>query len=143
MPTRAELRWWAMGRTRGSRGHGTRITAALGRVRSWRGMQTGDTIVAVSSAAGSGARMIVRVSGAGAHGIARELTSLEVVEAGRAVEARVWPGAMGWVYSFGAPRSYTGEDLVEFHVPGNPVLGRMLLGRIVELGARQAEAGEF
>src|SRR5437764_14335439 len=106
-------------------------------------MQTGDTIVAVSTAAGSGARMILRVSGPASHGIARELTELENVEARRAVETRVWPGAMGWVYAFAAPRSYTGEDLVEFHLPGNAVLGRMLLGRIIDLGARGAEAGEF
>ncbi|MDB5318617.1 MAG: trmE [Phycisphaerales bacterium] len=49
----------------------------------------------------------------------------------------------GWVYWFAGPRSYTGEDLVEFHVPGSPLLGRMLLDEIVRRGARLAEAGEF
>jgi tRNA modification GTPase len=106
-------------------------------------MQSGDTIVAVSTAAGAGARMIVRVSGPGAHAVARELTGRATLEAGRAVAGRVWPGVGGWVYAFAGPRSYTGEDLVEFHVPGNPVLGRMLLARVVEAGARQAEPGEF
>ena len=47
------------------------------------------------------------------------------------------------VLSFRAPRSSTGEDVVEYHVPGSPwVIGR-LLKRLFELGARQAEPGEF
>src|SRR6478735_2240804 len=106
-------------------------------------MQSGDTIAAISTAAGSGARMIVRVSGPGSHGVALELTTLREFDVGRAVATRVWPGTVGGVYVFGGPRSYRGEDLVEFHVPGNPGLGRMIRGRVIELGARQAEAGEF
>jgi tRNA modification GTPase len=47
------------------------------------------------------------------------------------------------VYVFRGPRSYTGEDLVEVHVPGNAVLVRKVVERCVELGARAAEAGEF
>ncbi len=48
-----------------------------------------------------------------------------------------------WVYVFEAPHSYTGEDLIELHIPGNPLLARLVLERLVALGARQAEAGEF
>ncbi len=48
-----------------------------------------------------------------------------------------------WVYLFAAPRSYTGEDLVELHLPGNPLLGRLVLERLFAEGARQAEPGEF
>jgi len=48
-----------------------------------------------------------------------------------------------WVYTFVAPRSYTGEELVELHIPGNAILARMLLTRLIELGARQADPGEF
>jgi tRNA modification GTPase len=33
--------------------------------------------------------------------------------------------------------------LIEFHIPGSPLLARMLVGRAMELGARGAEAGEF
>ena len=32
---------------------------------------------------------------------------------------------------------------MEFHVPGNPVLARMMLDESLRRGARQAEAGEF
>ncbi len=48
-----------------------------------------------------------------------------------------------WVYLFVGPRSYTGQDLVELHVPGNPLLARILLDWIVQEGARLAEPGEF
>jgi tRNA modification GTPase len=106
-------------------------------------MDARDTIAAVSSAVGVGARMIVRVSGGAAHGLARQLAPVGRIAPGAALSCRIWPGVMGWVYWFTGPRSYTGEDLVEFHVPGSPVLGRMLLEEIVRRGARQAEPGEF
>src|SRR5690606_19456396 len=48
-----------------------------------------------------------------------------------------------WLYVFGAPRSYTGEDVVELHLPGNPLLARLVLDELIQRGARQAEAGEF
>ncbi|MFI5380205.1 MAG: tRNA modification GTPase [Tepidisphaerales bacterium] len=48
-----------------------------------------------------------------------------------------------WLYIFSAPRSYTGEDLVEIHLPGNPLLARLLLQELIRAGARQADAGEF
>jgi tRNA modification GTPase len=33
--------------------------------------------------------------------------------------------------------------LIEFHIPGNPMLARMLLDEVIRRGARLAEAGEF
>src|SRR5689334_6783502 len=107
-------------------------------------MNTQDTIVAISSAVGPAARMIVRVSGDQAGRIGGELAEIWEARPGRAVLATIWPGAKGWVYWFAGPRSYTGEDLVEFHIPGSPALARMLLDEIVRrAGARQAEPGEF
>ncbi|MBO5286052.1 MAG: tRNA uridine-5-carboxymethylaminomethyl(34) synthesis GTPase MnmE [Clostridia bacterium] len=44
---------------------------------------------------------------------------------------------------FKAPKSYTGEDMVEFHCHGGPAIVRGLLKRTVELGARPANRGEF
>ncbi len=44
---------------------------------------------------------------------------------------------------FQSPRSYTGEDLVEIHLPGSPVLAKMLLDELFRRGVRGAEAGEF
>ncbi len=44
---------------------------------------------------------------------------------------------------FAAPRSYTGEDVLEIQAHGGVAILRMLLRRCVELGARLAEPGEF
>lgn len=44
---------------------------------------------------------------------------------------------------FPAPASYTGEDVLELHGHGGPVVLQMLLSRCQELGARLAEPGEF
>ncbi len=52
-------------------------------------------------------------------------------------------GVRAWVYLFRGPHSYTGEDVAEFHIPGNPLLARMLLDELIARGARLAEAGEF
>ncbi|OED34351.1 tRNA uridine-5-carboxymethylaminomethyl(34) synthesis GTPase MnmE [PVC group bacterium (ex Bugula neritina AB1)] len=47
------------------------------------------------------------------------------------------------VVKFLAPNSYTGEDLVEFHCHGSPVIVDFILEKTVELGASLAEPGEF
>jgi tRNA modification GTPase len=107
---------------------------------------TGDTIAAIASATGPAARMIVRVSGTGALGIVGRFVALEGAEAGSAFRTPLAFGGLSvpaWVYVFRAPRSYTGEDSVELHVPGNPVLARLLLDELTRAGARHAEPGEF
>ena len=47
------------------------------------------------------------------------------------------------VLFFPAPASYTGEDLVEFQLHGNPLLVRRFLELLGSLGIRLAEPGEF
>jgi tRNA modification GTPase len=42
-----------------------------------------------------------------------------------------------------APRSYTGEDVVEISCHGNPVVVQAILERTMQCGARLAEPGEF
>ena len=109
-------------------------------------MQSGDTIAAVSSAVGPAARMIVRVSGPRAWQIAQAISPEASLFASSACRAGLQLGAMtvpATLYSFQSPRSYTGEDLVEFHIPGNPLIVRLLLGELIAQGARPAEAGEF
>jgi len=44
---------------------------------------------------------------------------------------------------FQRPHSYTGEDVVELHGHGSPVVAVMLVQRCIELGARMARPGEF
>jgi tRNA modification GTPase len=105
-----------------------------------------DTIAAISSAGGRGTRMIVRVGGGGAVAIAGGILQepVRVANSAQVNRLKLDGGSCPvWVYLFAAPRSYTGEDLVELHVPGNPLLARMVLARLFAAGARQAEAGEF
>jgi tRNA modification GTPase len=47
------------------------------------------------------------------------------------------------VVFFKGPGSYTGEDLVEFQLHGNPLLVRRFLDHLGTLGIRLAEPGEF
>ncbi len=49
----------------------------------------------------------------------------------------------GLALYFPAPRSYTGEDVLELHGHGGPVVMDLLLHRCLELGARLARPGEF
>jgi tRNA modification GTPase len=114
-------------------------------------MNAGDTIAAISSAVGPAARMIVRASGRQACEIARTLTPSPCTQGEGRGEGSVRRTNIqfndlkipAWIYLFIAPRSYTGEDLVEFHIPGNPLLAKLLLAELVRLGARLADPGEF
>jgi tRNA modification GTPase len=49
----------------------------------------------------------------------------------------------GMLVYFPGPRSFTGEDVVELHCHGGPVVVDMLLEALLEAGARLAEPGEF
>lgn len=49
----------------------------------------------------------------------------------------------GIAIHFPAPHSYTGDDVLELHCHGNPLLTHRLLQRAMELGARLAQPGEF
>ena len=110
-------------------------------------MSESDTIVAIATAPGAGGVGIVRLSGPRAKAVA------EIV-AGKALAPRTAHYATfadaagdtiddGIALYFKAPASYTGEDVVELQPHGSPVLLRQLVARCIELGARQAQAGEF
>ncbi|MCC8536139.1 tRNA uridine-5-carboxymethylaminomethyl(34) synthesis GTPase MnmE [Xanthomonas axonopodis pv. poinsettiicola] len=106
-----------------------------------------STIVAIASAAGAGGVGIVRLSGPQALQIAAGL-SIAPMQPRQAQYAR-FRDAQGEVIDdgialwFKAPRSFTGDDVVELQGHGSPVLLRQLVARCVALGARQARAGEF
>ena len=53
------------------------------------------------------------------------------------------PIDQGLVLFFPAPASFTGEDCLELHGHGGPVVLDLLLSRCLELGARMARPGEF
>lgn len=110
-------------------------------------MSTRDTIAAVATAAGRSAIGIIRVSGPGTRSIAAAMVNKRLPPR-RAVFAEFLDadGAaidQGLALFFPGPGSYTGEDILELHGHGGPVVVRMLLERCVALGARLAEPGEF
>lgn len=106
-----------------------------------------STIVAIASAAGTGGVGIVRLSGPQAVQIATQL-GIAPLQPRHAYYAR-FRDAQGDVIDdgiavwFNAPRSFTGEDVVELQGHGSPVVLRQLVARCIALGARQARAGEF
>lgn len=110
-----------------------------------------DTIVAIATPAGRGGLGVVRLSGPGAQAVAGRLLGRgRPLRPRHATFARVRDpeaprGLLDQVVVtlFAAPRSFTGEDVVEVSTHGNP----WILCRVVELaaahGARVAEPGEF
>jgi tRNA modification GTPase len=107
-----------------------------------------DTIAALATPPGIGAIAVIRLSGPKAAAIARELTGGGALEPRRAHlrHFRDAGGALldrGLVLYFPAPRSFTGEDVVELHCHGGRAVGDALLAAAYASGARPAEAGEF
>lgn len=106
-----------------------------------------DTIAALATAPGIGAVAIVRLSGPAARSIAQALTGLDpqprVAHLGTFRDAAGERIDQGLVLYFPAPRSYTGEDVVELHGHGGRAVSDSLLARVLALGARAAEPGEF
>ncbi len=106
-----------------------------------------DTIAAVATPPGRGGVGIVRVSGPGVRAIIEALIGgLPPPREARFRRFRDARGEVideGLVLFFPAPRSFTGEDVLELHGHGGPVVMDMLLERVLELGARPARPGEF
>lgn len=106
-----------------------------------------DTIAAVATPPGRGGVGMVRVSGALVPIIAEQVLG-DVPEPRRAAlrNFRDAGGDMldsGLALYFPAPNSFTGEDVLELHGHGGPVVMDMLLARVLSLGARAAQPGEF
>lgn len=112
-----------------------------------------DTIVARGTAPGAGAIAIVRLSGPEARAIASAVfhpRTEQHGEPGRMVLGKLHrPGKKetsideGFRVLWKAPRSYTGEDMAEFHLHGSPVTVSMAVEACQEAGARLADPGEF
>lgn len=109
-----------------------------------------DTIAAPATPAGHGAIAVVRLSGPQARRIAAGLLGGRTLPTAGRLAPRVLlapdsgrPLDEALVVHGKGPNTYTGEDLVEFHVHGSPVVVEMLLRSLVFLGARLAKPGEF
>ncbi|MBN2492089.1 MAG: 50S ribosome-binding GTPase [Planctomycetes bacterium] len=108
------------------------------------------TIAAVSTAPGRALRSMIRLSGAETYGILSRRVAGIAPPDGRGGRVRHAPFRLDGttvvptrIVCFRAPRSYTGEDLAEVHVAGNPALTAAVLGALFREGARPAGPGEF
>ncbi len=109
--------------------------------------ETPDTIAAIATPSGNGGVGIIRISGASALDIATQLTKQKVIPrhahftAFREEDQRIIDS--GILLYFPNPSSYTGEDTIELQGHGGMVVLGMLLKRVLSLGARLANPGEF
>lgn len=124
-------------------------------------MYSDDTIAAVSTPPGRGGIGVVRLSGPASLDIAAAIfiserpspqssvLSPSALEPNRAQFGHIIDAVSSQSIDqavltyFKAPRSYTGEDVVELSCHGSPVILRRLLELVTENGARIAEPGEF
>ena len=111
-----------------------------------------DTIAAVSTPRGKGGIAVLRVSGGDVRAILNKVfrpfkgngeyrpryaTYGEIIAADGSVMDE------GLVTYFQAPGSFTGEDVAEISCHGGALLTEQVLCRVLEAGARPAQAGEF
>ena len=111
-------------------------------------MQSQTTIAAIATPPGRGGVGVIRLSGPKAYEIAQNLTQKNLPEERMAGFRKFYDvdGSImdeGIVLCFPNPHSFTGEDVVELQGHGGPVIQNALLGRLFELGAIAAKAGEF
>ncbi len=109
--------------------------------------ESATTIVARASAPGLGGVGVIRISGSDTKAIATALLgkipenrlatkSSFIDESGNALDH-------GLALFFLGPASYTGEDTLELHCHGSPVVLDQVLKRVLRLGAELARPGEF
>ncbi len=110
-------------------------------------MHDKDTIVALATPLGKGGIGVVRVSGPLAEVIANNITG-GIPKERVATFTHFMDGKgslidQGLCLFFRAPRSFTGEDVLEIQGHGGPIVMNLIVERVRELGARLARPGEF
>jgi tRNA modification GTPase len=117
----------------------------LGKLSGWD-----DTIVALATPPGIGAIGVIRLSGANAIAVANALfpkkdlqqQSSHTVHVGVLKENDTAIDEVV-VTLYKAPRSYTGEDVVEISGHGSPFVLEQIVNACINKGARLAKPGEF
>ena len=113
-----------------------------------------DKIVAISTPFGDGGIAIIRLSGEKVYQTAIKIfkTKKTCLDYQSAVSHYLYFGEIydkeekldeGFMCLMKSPRSYTGEDIVEFHIHGGRFIAKRILNLLIDLGARLARPGEF
>ncbi len=116
-------------------------------------MSISNTIAAISTPSGKGGVAIIRISGDDALSIALKVFKPKDKRISLADNPRIQ--IYGDIYNgkdyiddglityFNAPKSYTGEDIVEISCHGGMLVSRAVLEAVFTYGAHPAEPGEF
>ena len=111
-----------------------------------------DNIAAISTALGAAGVAVIRISGDTPLTVAEKLFKpLGKISVGDFEPNKMYVGEInaddfcdfGMCVFFKAPRSFTGENVVEFHTHGGTAIVKGVLKKILASGARLAERGEF
>lgn len=106
-----------------------------------------DTIAAIATPPGRGGIGVIRVSGINISTLVQAvLGHIPTPRYADYSQFRDQDGAVidqGIALYFPRPHSFTGEDVLELHGHGGPVVQDCLLRRVLQLGARLARPGEF
>ncbi len=110
----------------------------------------GDVITALATPPGRSAVALLRISGSGAHGVAARVLAgftSDPPRVARVTRCRHPDGGAALdevlYVVYRAPRSYTGEDMVEISTHGGLLVPAEVLAAVVVAGARLAAPGEF
>ena len=105
------------------------------------------TIAAISTASGAGGIAVIRLSGPLAFKIAKKITGSNlrprVAEFHNFKDLNGILVDQGLILSFPGPKSFTGEDIVEFQCHGGNVVAQSVLNLCLLMDAVLAEPGEF
>ena len=106
-----------------------------------------DTIAAIATPPGRGGIGVLRISGDAVPEVIAAVLGRNLpprhAHLGRFLDADGSVLDEGIALYFPAPRSFTGEPVLELHAHGSPVLLDLLLRRVLDLGVRLARPGEF
>lgn len=111
-----------------------------------------NIICSISTPLGKGAISIVRLSGKGSLDVMKKVFSSSALSYENIVPNYLYLGKFlieenltekCFAVYFKSPKSYTGEDMVEFQIHGGTILAQKVLEKLIEQGAKLAEAGEF
>lgn len=110
-------------------------------------LATTETIAAKATPAGKGGVGIIRISGPQTANIAvailGSLPKPRFATYCDFVDEQGHPIDQGLALYFKKPHSFTGEDVLELHGHGGPVVLDLLLQRVLQFGVRIARPGEF
>lgn len=106
-----------------------------------------ESIAAIATASGTGGVAIIRISGGNSLAIASKMfTPNKNFKPNYMYAGHIQCDGFtdyGFLVYFKAPKSFTGEDVVELHCHGGVQLARGVLKKCLSLGARLADRGEF